>query len=59
MVDMAGKFAAHHVDALVFGILTEDDLVKMGIKAVGDQRKILGAASELFSQRQPPKYSEK
>lgn len=42
-------FAEHRVDAVVLRILTAQDLEKMGISAVGDQKKLLSAISVLFS----------
>jgi hypothetical protein len=60
----AGKFAAAHIDAVVFSVLTTPDLEKLGITSGSDQKKILGAAAELFAQRRvpdnasPPAYEE-
>lgn len=43
-------FAKHRVDAVVLRILGIDDLERMGVTALGDQKRILMAASQLFQQ---------
>ncbi|EGD74280.1 hypothetical protein PTSG_12424 [Salpingoeca rosetta] len=51
LLHLAPKFAESHVDAVVLRILTDEDLASMGIKALGDRKKILHAASDLFKQQ--------
>ena len=53
LLHLAPTFAQHRVDAVVLRILTADDLTKMGITSIGDQKKILSMAASLFGVAEP------
>eukprot|EP00730_Choanoeca_flexa_P007825 TRINITY_DN12397_c3_g1_i13.p1 TRINITY_DN12397_c3_g1~~TRINITY_DN12397_c3_g1_i13.p1 ORF type:complete len:666 (+),score=216.25 TRINITY_DN12397_c3_g1_i13:108-2000(+) len=47
--ELVPLFASQRVDAVVLRILTEQDLIQMGVDKLGDRKRILTAVSELFA----------
>ena len=52
--DYAYAFVENKIDAAVLASLTNDDLIDMGVAAVGDRRKILDAIAALAKRRVEP-----
>eukprot|EP00045_Choanoeca_perplexa_P013067 m.146006 g.146006 ORF g.146006 m.146006 type:complete len:633 (-) comp16227_c0_seq10:2228-4126(-) len=46
--DLVPLFATHRIDAVVLRILTDEDLIKMGVASLGQRKRVLLAIQHLF-----------